>query len=86
MNEKNLFLEVMSLAYEVNRTTNHEAFVEYHPHVNCLTIRVYKDGWSEHKQAELLKTYLGKEVNGRLFGESTIYEIITMLKGFLKDE
>ena len=54
-----LCLEIQRLALEIEE---HDVFVEYSPHVESLSVRVYKDKWkSDGNPAEAHSIYLSEE-------------------------
>lgn len=45
MNE--LLCEIMSICYEISRTSKADVFFEYSPHVSSFSVEWYEDGWKE---------------------------------------
>lgn len=56
MNNINIIKLITEKALQVNLAGNHHVFVELAGHVNSITVRAYKGGWSE-EVAELGPTY-----------------------------
>ena len=52
-----LIVEIMRLAFKVNRETKHTVFFEFHGHVNSVGVRVLYGGWQAGKDSDYLKCF-----------------------------
>lgn len=61
---KKLIVEITELAIEANNKTNHDVFINYHGHVNCIEVNYHKNGYySGSNEIKILDLYMDYEKN-----------------------
>lgn len=76
---------IMQEAMEVNTNTNHHVFVNYSPHVNAISVEVYKDGWSEGKESEYLTEPVGLYLGDGKFVRKNYDRLINAIAELAED-
>ena len=89
MNVKEKILKIMELALEINPPdieavgrSRTAVFMEWHPHVNLLDIRIYRGGYGKSDEAERYENY----TCGIPSSENTLEEIIEVLEKIKEEE
>ena len=80
-----LIREIMGKAFKISKTTNTDVFVEYHGHVNVISITIFKDGWKKGKEALYSKDiYMNRYSNEEV--EKILKEVLAELQEIEKGE
>ena len=61
MKTLNDLFELVAMAIKINQTFNQDWFIDYHGHVNQLSIRYYLCGWNEKSTPESVEFKLNEE-------------------------
>lgn len=80
-----LIKEIMGKAFKISKKTNTDVFVEYHGHVNVISIMIFKDGWKEEKGPLYSKDiYMNRYSNEEV--EKILKEVLAELQEIEKGE
>lgn len=60
-------MKIMSLCYEISNKTDADVFFHYSPHVNCITVYYYENGY--HDDEEFITIGISKEITFELLIE-----------------
>ena len=52
---------ILERAMAISATTEHDIFVDYAPHVDCLSVGIHRGGWKTNKRCTTLDVDFGSE-------------------------
>jgi len=80
---RDIYKKVSMLAYDISTLLDHDIFMDYSPHLNLLTVRVYLNGWASgarNRDADFKEDVYFSN----LFNQAKVDEIIRYLEKLLK--
>ena len=77
--EKELILEIIKKALEINSRQRNTIFINYYGHVNSISIQLHTNGWNQYEKADYSKD-IYMENNSHEQNEKELKEILEKLK------